>query len=92
MFVYVIVFALMAALFFGLRAWDKKNRAQRAILPGPAAQAENTETIDNLEFLVDFATRGGPGTKGTAGKGGTAKSDNDGSSADDGGGGGGDGG
>ncbi len=58
MTVFIIVFAVGAALFFGLRHWDKKARAQRALLAAPEAGQETLgdkieANIDNLEFAVD---------------------------------------
>jgi len=91
MIIYVIVFAFMAALFFGLRAWGKKPRQDGPVLPRPTAQVENqagnTGVADNLEFLGDLGKGGSHGTKGAGGKGGATKGDNDASSTDDGGGG-----
>jgi hypothetical protein len=61
MTVFIIVFAIGGALFFGLRHWDKQARAQRALLAPP----EGGETLgdkieanlDNLEFAADALLR-----------------------------------
>ncbi len=62
MAVYIIVFALGGALFFGLRSWDRRMRAQRALLPAPGADDESLgdmieANVDNLEFAADVVLR-----------------------------------
>lgn len=61
MAVFIIVFAIAGALFFGLRFWGKRMQARAALLPAP----EDGETlgdriganVDNLEFAADLALR-----------------------------------
>ena len=62
MAVFIIVFAIGAALFFGLRHWDKQARARRALLPPPEAGDETLgdkieANIDNLEFAAEKLLR-----------------------------------
>lgn len=57
MTVFIIVFAIGAALFFGLRHWDKRARAQRALLVPPEegeSLGDKIEAnVDNLEFAAE---------------------------------------
>ena len=61
MAVYVIVFALGAALFFGLRHWGKRMQSRAALLPGPEAGETLGDKIeanvDNVEFAADVLLR-----------------------------------
>lgn len=62
MAVFIIVFAIGGALFFGLSYWDKQARAQRALLPTPETGEETLgdkieANVDNLEFAAEALIR-----------------------------------
>jgi hypothetical protein len=81
MIVFVMVFVIGGALFFGLRYWDKRSRAQRVALP-VTSEVVDDALADNLDFAADVALRMGKRFKG-----GDRSEDGAGDSSADGGGG-----
>jgi hypothetical protein len=95
--IYIVGFGLMGAMFFGLRYWDKRRRAQ---LPPPSSGNDAGEPAlvkqieegsENVQFfggaILRALTKGKPGHKDRDGPG-----DSDGGGSDGGSDGGGDGG